>query len=298
MSEEAEAIPSCCASCGKAEIDEVKLKKCDGCFLVKYCGIECQKAHRKQHKRECKKRAAELRDELLFTQPESTHLGDCPICCLPLPLDISKSNLNNCCSKLICKGCIRANFKREMEMKLVLKCPFCRKALPATDEEGFQQNLRRAEANDPVAMLQEGGKQFKTGDHQNAAEYFTKAAALGNAEAHYKLARMYRLGQGVEKDWRKQIHHMEEAAIGGHPNARYYLGAHEYFDGNVERAMKHWIISATQGDDDSIKALMIAFKEEYVSKDDLAATLRAHQAAVDDMKSPQREAAERIRGED
>ena len=36
---------------------------------------------------ERRKRAAVLRDELLFKQPESSHLGDCPICCLPLPLD-------------------------------------------------------------------------------------------------------------------------------------------------------------------------------------------------------------------
>eukprot|EP00984_Skeletonema_dohrnii_P035791 scaffold35973_cov122-Skeletonema_dohrnii-CCMP3373.AAC.2 len=33
-----------------------------------------------QHKKECKKRAAEFRDELLFKQPESCHEGDCPIC--------------------------------------------------------------------------------------------------------------------------------------------------------------------------------------------------------------------------
>jgi hypothetical protein len=35
----------------------------------------------------CKMRAAELRDEILFEQPESTHLGDCPICLLQLSLD-------------------------------------------------------------------------------------------------------------------------------------------------------------------------------------------------------------------
>ncbi|KAK1734131.1 hypothetical protein QTG54_015134 [Skeletonema marinoi] len=63
------------------------LKNCTACYLVKYCSVQCQKEHRKQHKRDCKKRAAEIRDELLFKQPESTHLGDCPICMIPLPLD-------------------------------------------------------------------------------------------------------------------------------------------------------------------------------------------------------------------
>ena len=32
----------CCASCGKAAVDDVKLKKC-ACDLVKYCSVDCQK---------------------------------------------------------------------------------------------------------------------------------------------------------------------------------------------------------------------------------------------------------------
>ena len=76
-----------CASCGIAEVDVVKLKECDGCDLVSYCGDACQELHRPEHAGKCKKRAAELRDELLFKQPESSHMGDCPICCLPLSLN-------------------------------------------------------------------------------------------------------------------------------------------------------------------------------------------------------------------
>ena len=107
-----------CASCGVAENDDIKLKKCNGCFLVKYCGVKCQKAHRKLHKRACKKRAAELRDELLFKQPEYSHLGDCPICCLPLPLDAMKSGMHLCCSQVICNGCNYANQMRELKERL------------------------------------------------------------------------------------------------------------------------------------------------------------------------------------
>jgi len=55
-------------------------KTCDGCKSVRYCSVKCLTDHRSQHKRECKKRAAELRDEILFKQPESSHKGDCPIC--------------------------------------------------------------------------------------------------------------------------------------------------------------------------------------------------------------------------
>ena len=107
------------------------------------------------------------------------------------------------------------------------------------------------------------------------------------------LSLMYHHGKGLEKDEEKEIHHLEEAAIGGHPVARHNLGCKEGRKGNVERAMKHFIIAATQGYGVSMKELMNAFKLGHVSKKELAATLRAHQAAVDATKSPQREAAEK-----
>src|SRR6056300_973086 len=103
--EEAADMTTCCASCGKAAVDEVKLKLCTACKLVRYCSVDCQKNHRPQHKKACKKRAAEIHDDRLFTQPEGIHLGECPICCLPLPLDIRKSRINSCCCKWICNGC-------------------------------------------------------------------------------------------------------------------------------------------------------------------------------------------------
>ena len=59
-----------CANCGKQGSDTVKLKSCTACRLVKYCGVECQRAHRKQHKKACKQHAAKLEDELLLAAPE------------------------------------------------------------------------------------------------------------------------------------------------------------------------------------------------------------------------------------
>ena len=123
-----------CASCGKAEVDDVKLKKCS-CLLVQYCSVECQKNHRSQHKKECQQRLAEIRDDRLFTQPEESHLGECQICCLPLPLDASKSIMMPCCTKRICKGCHCANMKRELEAGLESKCAFCREPAPTSQED-------------------------------------------------------------------------------------------------------------------------------------------------------------------
>ena len=89
---------------------------------------------------------------------------------------------------------------------------------------------------------------------------------------------------------------MEEAAIGGHPIARYDLGVLEWNNGNAERAVKHWVIAARQGDDHSIKELIDMFKKGLFEKEDLATALRAHKAAVDATKSPQRDEADKLEG--
>ena len=287
-----EVILCCCASCGITEVDDVKLKKCTACYLVRYCTIKCQREHRSKHKRACKKRAAELRDELLFKQPESTHLGDCPICMIPLHLDRNKSAMYPCCSKILCDGCNYANQMREFEAKMKSKCPFCREPIPETDIKIGEQRMKRIKMNDPDALKHQGIQQYKKGDYSGAFENYTKAAELGDADAHNNLSLLYSGKHVVAKDKGKEIYHLEEAAIAGHPVARYSLGHKEFSRGNAERAVKHFIIAATQGCDESIEVLMDLFKGGFVSNEDIAATLRAHQAAVDATKSPQRAAAE------
>ena len=93
---------------------------------------------------------------------------------------------------------------------------------------------------------------------------------------------------------------MEKAAIDGHPGARYALAHMEWRDGRTERSVRHFIIAAKLGCELSMKALWGAFKDGNITKEDLDATLRAHKAALDATKSPQREAAkawrERQRG--
>lgn len=115
-------------------------------------------------------------------------------------------------------------------------------------------------------MYQQGAKQYQKGDYQSAFEYYKKAAALGYADAHFQLALIYLKGHGVEKDEGKFIHHLEEAAIGGQPSARYNLGCHENNNGNIERAVKLWVIAVTQGHDAAIKALIKTFKKGLLEK--------------------------------
>eukprot|EP00985_Skeletonema_marinoi_P026934 scaffold21334_cov93-Skeletonema_marinoi.AAC.1 len=142
--------------------------------------------------------------------------------------------------------------------------------------------MRRAEANDPIAMCEMGKQCFQEGDYEGAFKYWTKATELGDADAdaHCQLALFLYGGVEVEKDEKKKWYHLEEASIAGHPGARCHLAFLELENDRAERAVKHWIIAANLG---------------CVSNEDFAAALRAHQAAVDATKTPQRDALEESR---
>ncbi len=285
-----------CACCGIAEVDDIKLKICDGgCDLVKYCSDDCQENHREHHEEECKKRKAELHDKKIFTQNDSSFMGECPICCLPLPLDMSKSTMMSCCSKFICDGCFHANQKREIEAGLEQRCVYCREPAPKSREESDKRIMKRIKKHDdPVAMTNMGKKHYHEGDYGKAIEYWTKAAELGDADAHCCLGMLYFKGQGVEKDEKKFVYHFEQAAIGGHPQSRGLLAAHEMENDRFERAAKHLIINANLGDDKSLKAIKGLFVHGAISKDEYAAALRACQAVVNETKSAEREKAEAV----
>ena len=88
------------------------------------------------------------------------------------------------------------------------------------------------------------------------------------------------------------MHHLEEAAIGGHPIARHNLGSFEKNNGMIDRAVKHWIIAAKLGFDLSLDSVKELYKTGNVSKEDFTAALRGYQAAIEAANSPQRKEVE------
>ena len=242
--------------------------------------------HGHKHKEDCEKRV--LHDELLFRQPENSYLGECPICFLPQSLDETKCTLMVCCGKLICNGCNWANQKREKEGKLKIKCAFCREPISETFADGQKIIEKKAKMNEPKSLREVGIKLYDKGQFQKAFDYFSKAATLDDAVAHYYLAYMYLHKQGVEKDSSKVLFHYEMSAIGGHHLARFNLANIEFCNLRYERAVKHWIIAAKQGETQSLHNLKEAYREGLISKDDYADALRAHQDAIEAVRSPQR----------
>ena len=273
-----------CAACGK---DGDGLKKCVACMMVKYCSRECQIAHRPQHKKACKKRAAELYDEKLFKEVEP---DECPICMLPLP-NTEETTTKSCCGKLICSnGCICSMVLSE-EHNL---CPFCRTPAPTSDDEEIKRTKNLMDMGSAngwflLAGYYAQGRRGMTRDHQKANECMLKAGELGCAQANANLGEFYRDGiLGVEVDKKKAKQYLELAAMMGHTEARY----NEYASGNKGRAYKHMMISARAGYKKALDLVKIGYEQGYVTKDEYANTLRSYyQSRQDEMKSDMRDMA-------
>ena len=109
--------------------------------------------------------------------------------------------------------------------------------------------------------------------------------------AQYQLSVMYEEGDGVEKDIKKQLYHLEEAASVVIHQQGTILEIYENARGRDDRAVKHFIIAAKLGYDDALEAIKTYFASGFVSKEDFEAALREHQAAVDATKSAKRKEA-------
>ena len=267
--------------------------------MVKYCNRDCQIAHRPLHKKACKKRAAELHDEVLFKEPPPRE--DCPICFLPLPLHESQKTFYPCCGKTICCGCIHAMEEEALgrggEIGL---CAFCRTPMATSDAEIVKRTKKLNKADHAYAFYVLAGY-YADGecgmpqDFAKANELWLRAGELGCAEAYYDLGNSYYDGLGVEVDKKKAKHFYELSAKSGSAAARHNLGYMEIEADNHNRAHKHFILSARAGDKNSLDSVKIGFTEGSITKDEYANTLRSFQQRQNEMKSDDRDKAAHIR---
>ena len=285
-----------CANCGQeGGNDGVKLKNCTACLLVKYCGVDCQKAHRKQHKKACKERAAEVKDERLYGRGLERHEKSfCPICTLAVPLPTDKhSVINQCCMKRVCNGCLLAVHKSGNYDK----CPFCRAPTINVDADEMLKSVQaRAKKKDPEA-IKHLGDEYSFGhlgsehDAARAVELWTEAADLGSVDACYQLGVAFITGKGVEKNVKRGVLFYEKAAMLGDVDARHNLGCYEFERGNYDRAVRHFLISAKMGHEDSLEMIKHLFKGGLATKLQYAEALKGYRDAMEEMKSPEREEA-------
>jgi len=280
-----------CANCGKQGNSD-DMNTCNKCKMVKYCNAACKKKHRTKHKKACERRVAELHDEQLFNEVEPE---ECPICMLPLPLETNTSTFKSCCGKRVCNGCVYA---MEMSEGKDL-CAFCRTPPPTSNEHEIERVKKLMDKDNAGAINHFAGYYVRglrgiPQDYQKASELFLKAGKLGCAVGYYHLGYAYHFGYGVEVDTKKAQHYWTLAALTGYVHARHSLGNIEFKAGNMDRAMKHWLIAARAGQDYSLDCVKAGYKNGLITKDEYADILRAYQARRNEMKSDEREAAAKV----
>ena len=290
-----DATAEACANCGKGGSDAIKLKNCTACFLVKYCGVDCQKIHRKLHKKACKKRADELKDEKLYSQGLERPEGDfCPLCLLAVPIPMEgHAMVRSCCMTMVCNGCFHAALKQG----LGTACPLCRAPPAENEEEAFGRIQKRVAARDPEAIFHLGDLHFegRYGLEKNdlrAIELWTEAAELGSTKAHNKLGIAYNSGSfGVPLDKAKGVRYWESAAMQGDAESRHWLGLTELDNSNDDRAARHLLISAKMGHRDSLDFIREMFANGDTTEAQFFEALSGHQDAVEEMRSHDRDEA-------
>ena len=268
-----------CANCN-VSAGAIRSDSGDGAVVLKKCTKQ-------------RAAAAELKDERLYSQGHERPEGHyCPICTLPISLPMNEhSGFMACCMKRICDGCDMAAQKRGM-----LDCPFCRAPCPDSDSGMLEMVQARVKKKDPEAIHLLGQKYFFGSlglqkDMRKAVELYTEAAELGSIEALAHLGDSYRRGQGVEHDMATAVEYYKKAAMQGHVQSRHNLGHYEGQQGNPDRAVRHWLISAKMGDKDSLEMIKKGFMAGGVTKEQYAEALKGHQDAVEEMRSHDRDEA-------
>jgi len=129
------------------------------------------------------------------------------------------------------------------------------------------------EVDDPVAIYNIGSFCFRglysfAQDYDKALELWHRAAELGHSGAYHNIGRAYACGEGLERDEKKGIHYYEIAAMKGSSASRFGLGLFEGRSGNMDRALKHFMIAVKCGDNTSLEKIKELYKIELVTKDD------------------------------
>jgi hypothetical protein len=79
--------------------------------------------------------------------------------------------------------------------------------------------------------------------------------------------------------------------MAGHELARCNLGFNENESGDMERAVKHWMIAASAGEYMSMHNVRKAFEQGFVSRDAIDSILTAYNSCCAEMRSDARDAS-------
>ena len=162
------------------------------------------------------------------------------------------------------------------------------------EEDGDAEVLRKANSGDHRSQFQMAVKAIDTGNEISAAEWFRKAAEIGNILCAYNYALTL-------PNWKDQLHWFKKAGFKGMPDAQREIGRIYYEQGDIEKAkiwlglairrenvmalndmgvlhyhrdeidlaMQYWREAADKGDKQAIDNIKIATEGPMLESDDL-----------------------------
>ena len=239
------------------------MKNCT-CRLVKYCGVECQKAHRKQHKKACKQRAAELKDDkglhslISGNQNRIAAMKACGACERELPEE-SYSEEQRARRRSIrrCVECVTAGNQLVLMKKGRTRsedddCPICQLPLPLVWEQSMLKLCcMKSVCNGCILAARKHGMRNCPFCRQTL-DMTQKRIDAGDPVAMLHVGDEYLYGNnGLEKDVARAIELYERAAELGMKEANYKIGC-LYVEGkdvekDTAKAIRHYEASAMCG---------------------------------------------------
>jgi hypothetical protein len=296
-----------CVQCGKLGGDSgVALKKCSSCHLVRYCSVECQRSHRPAHKKTCQEQAAKQIEEMLFADPPESE--ECPVCLLRLPINREQILYQSCCGQTICTACLMGISKaaingksRPMDVLKGHECPLCRTRISLSLDVHAERMKKRIELGDPSGMynyamyllspIPRKDGMGPSASIKTARDLLIKASDAGCTLANVEVGTfMYRgLNPALfPQDIKKAQQYFQKAAIAGNPTAHTFLAEIAFSGGDPKKGCKHSMMAAKMGDEFALQNVTNGYKNDCVTKDEYASTLRAYQRASDELKSENR----------
>ena len=224
---------------------------------------------------------------------------ECPMCLIPLPIDVREAVFIYCCGKRICQGCSYKSIFSDMKKGVKLeefKCAFCRQHIAIKHNDKIKELKRLMKKKIPEAFIKMAFN-YKHGEggviqsDTKALEMFVCAAELGFADAFIKIGQHYNEGIVVDQDESKVLQYHEIAAKKGSLYAHQQLAEYHTSNGSMNLCIEHLKVAASAGDQESMDKLMAEYRNEALSKEVLTQTLRACQASQNGMKSKDREDA-------
>lgn len=237
---------------------------------------------------------------------------DCPICCVPLPVLEREKVYWDCCGKTVCYGCVIAQAVAAHESKSKSchgECYFCRHPLglgAKTDKKTgkkkkggriitCQHEIKFAEEGNRMAMYKvadyyyRGEKGLKK-NKDEAIKWYHRAIDAGCADAALGIARYYEEGDGVPKDDDKYLFYLQKACDLGSPLA-FLRMCTRYWPHDMVNVMLNYRKAAIcgLGGKDIFEELHRGYRYGHITKEEYAATLREHQATLNEMKSDARD---------